>query len=203
VPEAGLVAEDQPAHVGVQPVGADDQVEAPRWAELEADLDPVAILVQGPDRVAEAVVDVVAGGLVEDGGELAAHDLHVPVRDPGDQPADVHLDGPAARALHHDQLGLGPGGLHLAQDPHPLGDVNRRAEQVDGMPAQSGPQGRGLLDDGWGEAIPVQPPGQGGPGHAGPGHQHLGVPQPHRPPPPGRRPVPEGVGVTLSYRHQT
>jgi hypothetical protein len=46
VPEACLLAEDQPPHPRVQPVGADHQAKAAWRAELEADLDAVAVLVQ-------------------------------------------------------------------------------------------------------------------------------------------------------------
>ena len=67
----------------------------------------------------EPVLDVVAGRLVEDGGELAAHDLDVPGRDPGHQPTHVQLDRGPPGPLHDHQFGLGAGGQDLGQDPGP------------------------------------------------------------------------------------
>jgi hypothetical protein len=203
VTEAGLVAEDQPAHVGVQPVGADDQVEAPRWAVLEGDLDPVAVLVQGPDRVAEAVVDVVAGGLVED--EVSSPRMISTCRS----------EIPATSPLTSTWMGLRPGrstttssvwvraACTLGRTPIHSATSTAGPNRSTACPPSPARRAGFCSTTVGGEAVPVQPPGQGGPGHAGPGHQHLGVPRSHRPPPPCRRPVPGGVAVTLSYRHQT
>ncbi|HEX8133878.1 MAG TPA: hypothetical protein VF880_10670 [Actinomycetes bacterium] len=134
MPEACLVAEGQPPHPRVQPVGADHQAEAAWRAVLEADLDAVAVRVQGADRVTEPVRDVVARGLVQDRGELPAHDLHVPLGDPRRQLAEVHLDRGPAWTLEGDPLGPGAGGQHLGQDAHPLGHVDGRPNRSTACP---------------------------------------------------------------------
>ena len=56
-------------------VGPHDQVEAARLAALEGDLDAVLALADVGDGVVEEVLDVVAGGGLEDAGQVAAQDL--------------------------------------------------------------------------------------------------------------------------------
>jgi hypothetical protein len=63
------------AHARVQRVGAHDQVEAARLAVLEG--DAVAALGELGDGVVEDVVDVVAGGPVEDVDQVAADGLEL------------------------------------------------------------------------------------------------------------------------------
>jgi hypothetical protein len=51
-------AEHQPAGGGVQPVRADDEVVAARRAVAEGYVDPFAVVIEGRNANAEAVIDV-------------------------------------------------------------------------------------------------------------------------------------------------
>ena len=93
VREARLVAEDQAAHVGVQPVRADDEVEAARRPRSNVTSPSVG---DRGDRVAEEVLDVVAGGVVEDLAQVVAHDLDVPVGHRAEQRRRSTSDGARA-----------------------------------------------------------------------------------------------------------
>ena len=73
-----LRAEGQGTHVGMQAVGADDDVEAPARTMLEAD---VAIIGDRGDRVGEEILDVAPRGVIEDLAEIVTHDLDVVVGD--------------------------------------------------------------------------------------------------------------------------
>ncbi|MCY1014144.1 hypothetical protein OV079_53255 [Nannocystis pusilla] len=61
-----LVAEHQPAHIRMQAVGADHQVEAPRRAALERHVDARLVLAQRRDRIAVDVLHLAAAGADED-----------------------------------------------------------------------------------------------------------------------------------------
>jgi hypothetical protein len=67
--------EDHRPQRRVQPVGADHQFEAPPVAAREGDVDPVRVLGELGDPVAEDVLDAVAGVVVEHLGEVSAQDL--------------------------------------------------------------------------------------------------------------------------------
>jgi hypothetical protein len=175
VAELRLVAEGEPPHDRVQPVGAHDQPEPAGRAVVEGDHDPVVVRIERADRIAEHVLDVVAGRLVDDRGEFAAHDLDVPLRDPGDQAAHVDLDPALAGPLERDPVGLRPGVQDRRQDPHPLGDVDGRPEQVDRVAAQARAQGRRAFDHSGREAVPAQPVRERRSGHAGTGDEHVRV----------------------------
>lgn len=162
--QAGLVAEGQAADIGVQPVGAHDDVECAWRAMLERH-GPVGL--DSGDRVAEQILDVVAGGVVIDLAEVVAHDLHVPVRtgrvDLGQvDPAGL---GPAL-AIQRQPGRSGGQVLDAGQDAHLRRDLHGGAEQVDGMAAGLAQRGR-ALDDGDLEAVTGQPVGQHRAGDAG------------------------------------
>jgi hypothetical protein len=61
-------------------------------------------------------------------------------------------------------------GAHLVEDAHPLGDLARRAAQIDRLAA--GPGCGCPLDDGRGESVVAQPVGERGAGDAGAGDQY-------------------------------
>lgn len=75
----------------MQTVGADDDVEGARRGVPERH---GAVVLDGGDRVAEQVLDVVTGGVVVDLAEVVAHDLHVPVGAGGIDLGEVDVDGP-------------------------------------------------------------------------------------------------------------
>jgi hypothetical protein len=91
--EVRLGPERQPAGQRVQPVGADDQVEAAWGGPVERDVDAVPVLGQRRDRVVEEKLGVVAGGLPQDRREVAAG----------------QLDRSAAGALHRQRAGAEEG----------------------------------------------------------------------------------------------
>jgi hypothetical protein len=59
----------------VQTIGADHQLEAPLLAAREGDIDAVRVLGQLGDSVAEHVLDVGAGVVVQHLGKVSAQDL--------------------------------------------------------------------------------------------------------------------------------
>jgi hypothetical protein len=126
--------------------------------------------------VAEQVLDVVAGGVVQDRRQFTAHDLDVAVGDPGDQPGEVDVHRALAGPDEGDQLGAGPGLQDLRQDPHPLGDLDRRPEQVDRVPAPAAAQRRSAFDNRGAEAVALQPVRQRRSGDTGSGDQNGVVP---------------------------
>jgi len=73
----------------VQAVGADNPVVSLLPAVLERHL---AVVAHRGDGVAEDVLGVVAGGLVEDLAEVVPHDLGVPVGERAHDVADLHID---------------------------------------------------------------------------------------------------------------
>lgn len=72
-----LRAEGQPPDPGVNSVGADHEAEGLRGAAFELDAHAIGGLGQRGDRVAEAVLAVGGGALVQDRGEIPAQDLGV------------------------------------------------------------------------------------------------------------------------------
>src|ERR1700734_4053367 len=70
-------AEHQPARAGVQPIRADDEVVAARRPIAEGRVDPLAVVGEGRNTNAEAVIDVVAHGFVQDASEIAPANLHL------------------------------------------------------------------------------------------------------------------------------
>jgi hypothetical protein len=169
-PEPRLVAEDQRSHPGVQAVGTHHEVEGAGLRVVERDLHAVGGFGQRGDPVAEDVLGVLVGPVVQDAGEVAAQDLDLAT---GELRGQRH-PRPTGGIHHHP---LGPPGLlaaHLVEDAHPAhnGQV-RLAAQVDGLPAFA--QRGGALDDGRLEAVAAQPVRQRRSGDARPGDEDLRV----------------------------
>jgi hypothetical protein len=93
----------------VQPVGPDQKVKGSRAATLEGHLDLAPVVVHRSDRVVEDVIHLPAGGFVDDLGEVAAHDLDVPLRNSLAEHLGGHLDRAAAGTDESDHLRLRPG----------------------------------------------------------------------------------------------
>ena len=164
-------AEHQSADGGVQAIGPDDQVEPGGGGVLERHRDAVGLLGDGADRVLEQVLGVASGRLIEDGGQLAAHDLDVPAGDARDQATHFDVDTAAVIALERDDLGSGPGIGHRRQHTGPFGHVHRRPEQVHGLAAGPHPGQRHPLHHGHREPVPGQPVRRCRPGDTGTGDQ--------------------------------
>jgi hypothetical protein len=165
-----LGAKGQASYVGVDPVGPDHQVKAARRRVLEGDLDARPGLGQRGDGVAEAVVAVACGPLVQQGGQVATEDLQVAT---GELPRDGRK--PLVVLIDDDQIGLtGLQAPHDVQDAHPLQHLPvGLAFEVDGLPA--GAQRGRLLHHRDGAAVAVEPIRQGGAGDTRPGDQDLQV----------------------------
>jgi hypothetical protein len=151
--EGAFGAEREPSHRGVQAVGADHEVEAPRGAPIERDVDAAAVLAELGDRVVEDELGVVARGLVQDRYEVRARELDVA--------AAVHGHSPGPAALAVDELDRGGVGARFAQlrgDAHPVRDARGRPADVDG--AAAGAQPGGAFHHGGPEARAGQPVGQ-------------------------------------------
>ncbi|MEV0660087.1 hypothetical protein ACIBI3_02565 [Actinomadura luteofluorescens] len=131
--EPRLVAEREPPDVRVQPVGTDDQVERARGPALEGDVHAVRRLGHGRDRVAEDVPGGVPGQLVQELGEIAPVDLHVPAGERVGQ-ADPR---PSLGVDEVERAGVGPPPPDLVQDAHLLQHPHvHLAAEVDGLAAR-------------------------------------------------------------------
>ena len=166
--------EDHRAQRRVQPVRPDHQVEAPPAAAREDHVDPVRVLGELSDLVAEDVLDTVAGVVVEHPGQVPAQDLDlrdvpvaaVVVRAVGLQHLPGHVHGVRAS-------GLGAGRAHGRVQPHPPDDLSGHPACVHRLP--TGTQLGCPLHHGHPGAPPAQPVGQGRPRDARPRHQHPGA----------------------------
>ena len=163
--------EDHRPQRRVQPVGPDHQVEAPPVAAGEGDVDPVGVLGELGDPVAEAVLDRVAGVVVEHLGQVPAQDL-----DLRDVPVAAVVVG--AEGLQHVPVRVhdvrarrvGAGRAHRRVQTHPPDDLLGHPARVHRLP--TGTQPGSLLHDGHLGALPTQPVGQRGPRDTRPLHQH-------------------------------
>lgn len=129
----GILAEDQAAHVGVQAVCADDDVEGAWRIVLESDL---TVERDRRDRISEQVLDVAAAGAVIRLAEVVAHDLDVPVGRRAEDLREIDARRPLDALAIHGHRGR-PGGqrLDLRQHAHLCRDFHGGPEQVDGMAA--------------------------------------------------------------------
>ena len=151
--------EDHRPQRRVQPVGADHELEAPPVAAREGDVDPVRVLGELGDPVAEDVLDAVAGVVVQHLGEVSAQDL-----DLRDVPVAVVVV--RAEGLQHVPVGVhrvrtrrvGAGRAHLGIEAHPSDDLLGHAPRVHRLPAR--PQPGRLLHHGHLGTPAVQPVGQ-------------------------------------------
>ena len=163
--------EDHRPQARVQPVGPDHQVEAPSVAAREGDVDPVGVLGELGDPVAEDVLDPVAGVVVQHLGQVPAQDL-----DLRDVPVAAVVVG--AVGLQHVPVrvhrvrtsGVGAGRAHRRVQPHPHDDLLGHPARVHRLP--TGTQPGSLLHHGHLGPPPAQPVGQRGPRDARPRHQH-------------------------------
>ncbi len=162
--EVGFFTENQPSNVGVQPVGADHDVEAAQRGVLECH---IAVRRNTGDRVAEQILDILSAGVVVDLAEIVAHDLHVQVRGSGHDLCQVDT-GRTLAGIPMNAHPIGAGGLRLdaPQHVHLAGDLHRRPEQVDGV-ATGLTQRRRAFHHGDRVTGPGQPVGQHRPGDAG------------------------------------
>jgi hypothetical protein len=166
--EPALVAEGQPADPGVDPVGADDQVEPALWGMRERHLHPVRLLVQAGDLVAEKVFGAGAGGVVQNLCQIAAEDLHVAGEDPARHGRPRGAVGGDIGEVAHVRLAL----LDRVQHAHLAQHAEMHvAAEVHGVAAAA--QVRCALDHGRPEAVSVEPVGQRGSGDAGAGDENV------------------------------
>ncbi|WP_280362466.1 hypothetical protein [Nocardia wallacei] len=107
---------------------------------------PVLVLHQLGDRVAEEVLDILAGGLVQHPRQIAALDLGVPVR--ADTIERLARNAGAGFAVRVDVGGAALARaqcVHRVEQAHAPHHLGSGAEHVDGLAALA--QGRGLLHD--------------------------------------------------------
>jgi hypothetical protein len=134
-----LRPEGEPAYPGVQPVRADHKAEPPHGAAGERHRDAVPVLGQPDDPVVEQVFGSLAGGVVQDAGQVAAHDLDLRDHSLAVEQVGRHPRGPAAATVH-----IGESALvdtlrpYLVKKPHPLDHLASGAAQVHCVPARSG-----------------------------------------------------------------
>ena len=165
-----MLAPHQPPHGGVQAVGADDQAERPGLGAGEPDVHAAGTLLEAGDRVAEQVLGALPRGLVQDPGQVAAQDLDVPGEHVG-----RHLGHRPALLVDHGGAGqAGLPGPDRVQEAH-LGQHAQvgGAAEVDRVAAAA--QLGCPLDHRGTEAVPAQPPGEGGPGDTSAGDQDVSV----------------------------
>ena len=169
-----LGPEGEPAYPGVQPVRADHNVEPPHGTAGERHLDAVPVVGQPGGLVAEQVLGSIAGGVVQDTGQVAAHNLNLRDHPLAAEQVGRHPRGPPAAAVH-----IGESALVYAlrpyrvEKPHPLDHLASGAAQVHGVPAGSG-RGRDLHDRRC-EAVPPQPERERRPADAGARDQYRPV----------------------------
>jgi hypothetical protein len=90
---------DSSAATWRQAVSSDHEVEPVGWGVLERHGDAVGLLDDRAYRVLEQVLRIASCRLIEDGGQLAAHDLDVSARDARYQAAHFNVDASAVAAL--------------------------------------------------------------------------------------------------------
>jgi hypothetical protein len=76
-------AENQAAHARVQPISANYEVIAARRCVAEGDVDPLSVVLDGRDMNAEAVIDILTDGFVQDAGQVAPEDFQLAADDFG------------------------------------------------------------------------------------------------------------------------
>ena len=130
-----LRPEGQRPYPGVRAVRADHEVEPAHRPAREPHLDPVPVLGQPGDPVAEKVFDVPARRLVQDAGEVTAHDLDL--RDDALATEEIrrHRRGlPALRVYEGDAALVDRVPPYPGHDAHPLDHLAGDPAQVDRVP---------------------------------------------------------------------
>src|SRR5262249_1021729 len=155
VTDLGLVAHDEGAGPGADAVGGDHEIEVALGAAREGDGDPIVAVAETSDPVAEDVLDIVSGAVVEDTGEVTAEDLQPRGRATRPRGARGAL-APRQVALvdEPDPLLSRRGGADVVLDPHAPRDRPRGAADVDVLPAA--PERAGALDDDRPKAVALQ-----------------------------------------------
>ena len=169
--------EDHPPQRRVQPVGADHQVEAPPVAAREGDVDPVRVLGELGDPVAEDVLDAVAGVVVQHLGEVSAQDLDL--RDVPVAVVVLRAEGLQHVPVRVHRVGAGRVGArraHRGVEPHPPDDLLGHPARVHRLATRAQPGC--LLHHGHLGTPPVQPVGQRGTRDARSRHQDPDVAHP-------------------------
>ncbi len=155
----------------MQPVGSDHQLETPPVTAVEDHLDPVRVLRELGDPVAEDIFDIVTSVLVEHLRQVTAQDLDL--RDESVAAVVVHAEGlqhVPGRIHGVCADGLGAGRAYRRVQPHPPDDFLGHSTRVHGL--ATGTQFGGPLHHGRHSSPPVQPVGQRGSCNAGSRHQH-------------------------------
>jgi len=151
----------------VQPVGPDDEVEPARGALGEGDVHTVRVRVQCRDGVVEHELGLLAGGAVQDCGELGPRHLDLGAV----RLARGHLADPSAGCGDESQSGhAGRDFAQAGQGAHLRSHVHCLPADIDGVTAGALP--RGALDYGRLEPVAREPVSQRRARHARPGNQH-------------------------------
>src|SRR5258708_24222305 len=160
--EVGFRAESQCPHSGMQPIGADHDVELACAGTLERDHHAVVVLGHLGNRVCEQVLNAVAASLVKDLDQVAPQNL-----DLRDHPARVakevgwhprHVPTGFVDERHATHPGVR--GPDLVEQPHPSGRLTPGAADVDRLSA--GTRRRSPLHHCDTETVPAEPVRQGG-----------------------------------------
>src|SRR5581483_10741196 len=131
-----LGSEYQPAHLRVQPVGSDDQVEVTRVAAVECDTHASAVIVERANAVPEDRIDLAAERAIDDGGQLAACNAHVTAtRSAHEQLGIQRGDALSVFADLPDLAEVIPATQDVRRDAHPGGQGEPRPPEVHDVPA--------------------------------------------------------------------
>ncbi len=155
-------AEREPAHLRMQAIRADDEVELPAQTAVEGDANRGAVVLECADRVTEDQLCPAFERLVDHRGELRAHDTQVLLARFHDR---GRLDGCDASPVAVDHHGVGEDVTPAAQlrhDAHALSHVEPGSPEVDQVAA--GAQLGSVFDDRDLVTGPEQPVGEGRPG---------------------------------------
>ncbi|CKV54633.1 Uncharacterised protein [Mycobacterium tuberculosis] len=170
--EIPLRPEDQPAHVGVQSVGTDDQVEIARGGPFEGEPDAVAVLVDGGDAVVEDRFHLVFDRRVDRGGEIAARQAGEVVADHAAKDVDAQVGFDLAGGTDGaDVFHVVTRRCDLVRDAHSFGHLVADAPEVDHVAA--GAELRRPLDHCRGVAGALQPVGERRSCHAGTANRYF------------------------------
>ena len=152
----------------MQAISANDQIEASDAATGEADVNTACVLREVCDGLAEEVVGLFMGCVVEDLAQVAPQDLHV---------AGHEIGGKTGA---HTTVGMNIGhGAHaglaatdFSKQTHPVQQVQvDAASEIHRIATVA--KGRRLLDEGRPDPLAGQPPSQRRAGDAGPRYQDV------------------------------
>src|ERR1700733_1902155 len=155
-----LLTKNLGPHIGMEPIRADHKVELAGPGTTERQRNPGIALREGGDRVVKDILCVLPGRLVENAGQVAAHNLEFAAGEPIGQTGNLLV------CFVHDRNCTSPGFelLHLGQDAHALQRVQSSAAKVDRV--SSRPHRGSAFDDGGMETVAAEPEGKRRPGDA-------------------------------------